>query len=119
MKKVALVLCFVCLFVSWLSTTAVAAEEKLTNASVVEMHKLGLGDGVVVEKIKNSACNFDVSLDALKQLKDGGISDPVIQAMIAAGSPTKPAGAAPWGPRPVIQMTLKQPTKPASGCINR
>jgi hypothetical protein len=92
MKKVASVLCFVCLFVSWLSTTAVAADEKLTNASVIEMHKLGLGDSVVIEKIKNSACNFDVGLDALKQLKDAGISDAVIQAMISAGAP-KPAAS--------------------------
>jgi hypothetical protein len=97
MKKVASVLCFVCLFVSWLSTTAVAAEEKLTNASVIEMHKLGLGDSVVVEKIKNSACSFDVGLDALKQLKDAGISDTIIQAMIAAASATKPATAATVG----------------------
>jgi hypothetical protein len=97
MKKLAPVLCFVCLFVSWLSTTAVAAEEKLTNASVIEMHKLEFGDSVVVEKIKNSTCAFDVSLDALKQLKDAGISDPIIQAMIAATSATKPAAAASVG----------------------
>ncbi|HUJ09690.1 MAG TPA: hypothetical protein VL171_06655 [Verrucomicrobiae bacterium] len=97
MKKLASVLCVVCLFVSWLSATAVAAGEKLTNASVVEMHKLGLGDNVVIEKIKVSACNFDVGLDALKQLKDDGISDAIIQAMIAVGSPTKPETAATVG----------------------
>ena len=90
MKKLASVFCFVCLFIGCLSTTVVAADDKLTNTSVIEMHKLGLGDSVVVEKIKNSACTFDVSLDALKQLKDAGISDPVIQAMISAGAP-KPA----------------------------
>ncbi len=84
MKRMCSVFCLLCLFVS---ATAIAAEEKLTNSSVIEMHKLGLGDGVLVEKIKNSTCAFDVSLDALKQLKDAGISDTVIQAMISAGAP--------------------------------
>ena len=94
MKKVASVLCVLCLFSVGLSTIVSAADEKLTNASVVEMHKLGLGDGVVIDKIKSSACSFDLGVDALKQLKESGVSDAVIQAMIAAGSSTRPAMAA-------------------------
>jgi hypothetical protein len=94
MKKLASVLCFVCLFISWFSTTAIAVDDKLTNSSVIEMHKLGLGDGVVIEKIKASTCDFDTGVDALKKLKDEGIADAVIQAMVAAGSPNKPAADA-------------------------
>lgn len=86
MKKLASVFCFVWLFIGWLSTAAVAGEEKLTNASVIEMHKLSLGDSVVVEKIKASTCDFDVNLAALKQLKEAGISDSVIAAMISANA---------------------------------
>jgi hypothetical protein len=95
MTKVASELRLVCLFIGCLFTTALAAEEKLTNDSVIEMHKLGLGDSVIVEKIEVSSCNFDVSLTALKQLKEAGISDAVIAAMISAGAskPTAvPAG---------------------------
>ena len=97
MKKMTAVFCMVCLFVGSLSTTVVAAEEKLTNDSIIEMHKLGLGESVIVEKIKVSACKFDVSLTALKQLKEAGLPDTVIRMMIAAGSPTKPEAAATIG----------------------
>jgi len=51
------------------------------------MQKLGLGDSVIVEKIKASSCSFDVGLDALKQLKEAGVSDSIVQAMIAAMNP--------------------------------
>lgn len=49
-----------------------AAEETLNNASIVELQKLGLGDGVLLEKIKTSKCDFDTSLGGLKQLKEYG-----------------------------------------------
>ncbi|HUI08569.1 MAG TPA: hypothetical protein VL486_16335 [Verrucomicrobiae bacterium] len=106
MKNVVVMLGVMCLFIGCLSSTAVAADQKLTNDSILEMHKLGLGDGVVIEKIKVSACNFDVGLDALKQLKDAGISDAIIQAMIAAGSPTKPRTA------PTVGTTTGDPNDP-------
>jgi hypothetical protein len=61
------------------------AAETLTNDSIVELHKLGLGDAVIVEKIKTSTCTFDTGTDALKKLKDAGISDTVIAAMISGG----------------------------------
>jgi hypothetical protein len=67
----------------------VALAETLSNDSVIQMHKLGLGDSVVVEKIKASTCQFDTSLDALKSLKDAGLSDEVIQAMVAASTTVK------------------------------
>jgi hypothetical protein len=67
--------------------------ETLNNDGVIQLHKLGLGDSVVVEKIKSSTCKFDTSVDALKALKDAGLSDVVIQAMIAAGSPSSGSAA--------------------------
>src|ERR1700679_1638030 len=47
-----------------------AADEKLTNASILELQGLNLGDGVIIEKIKASKCDFDTSIAALKQLKE-------------------------------------------------
>jgi hypothetical protein len=63
--------------------------EILDNGTVIELQKLGLGDGVIVEKIKTSKCRFDTSLDGLKQLKGAGLSDAVITAMMAATSKGK------------------------------
>jgi hypothetical protein len=63
-----------------------AAEEILNNATVIELQKLSLGDGVILEKIKTSKCNFDTSLNGLKQLKEANVSSTVIQAMLATKS---------------------------------
>jgi hypothetical protein len=66
----------------------------MTNADVVALSSLGLGDDVVIQKITNSkAVSFDTSVDGLKSLRDAKVSDPVIKAMlvqeaaIAANSP--------------------------------
>ena len=44
--------------------------ETLNNDGVIQLHKLGLGDSVIVEKIKGSTCQFDTSVATLKSLKD-------------------------------------------------
>lgn len=71
--------------------------ETLNNDGVIQLHKLGLGDSVIVEKIKGSTCQFDTSIGALKALKDAGLSDSIIQAMIAAGGSSSGSPAAASG----------------------
>ncbi len=66
--------------------------EALNNASVIELHKLGLGEGVIMEKLKSSRGSFDVSIDGLKQLKAAGVPDEVIRAMIATTSAGQVSG---------------------------
>ncbi len=56
----------------------------LKNKDVVELLKTGLSAEVVIAKIKTTACNFDTSPDALKQLKADGVADAVILAMVQA-----------------------------------
>ena len=65
---------------------APAYAETLDNAAVIRLVQVGLGDEVIVSKIKSSANNFDVSSDALVSLKKSGVSGPVIAAMIDASS---------------------------------
>lgn len=90
-------LLFSCACVLNLATSSACAAEEaqkqevLTNASVIELQKMDLGDGVILDKIKTSKCDFDVSLEGLKQLKDAKVSSAVIQAMITAKAPAKPA----------------------------
>ena len=87
-----------------LFTATVATAETLNNDSVIQLHKLGLGDSTIVAKIKASTCNFDTSVDALKTLKDAGISDEVLQAMLLVSSSVTaapaPVVAAPTGVAP-------------------
>ena len=64
---------------------------QLTNNDVVRMVKAGLGDGIILSKIKTSPSSFDTSVDALVKLKEAGVSDPVIQAMHDAQEATNAA----------------------------
>lgn len=58
------------------------APETLTNASIIEMVKLGFGESLVIEKIKQSKRNFDTSMNGLRQLKAAQISDTLIAVMM-------------------------------------
>ncbi len=58
-----------------------APADVLTNSDVVKMARVKLADGIIISKIKTSACDFDTSVDALVRLKEAGVSDSVIQAM--------------------------------------
>jgi hypothetical protein len=60
------------------------ADAVLTNDDVVGMVKAGLSADIVVAKIKTAACAFDTSPAALKQLKDAGVPESVILAMVQA-----------------------------------
>ncbi len=62
------------------------AADAMNNATVVELQKLGLGEGVILEKIRSSKGTYDVSINGLKELKAAGVTDNVIQAMIASTS---------------------------------
>jgi hypothetical protein len=86
---------------------ACRADDILSDASVIQLQKLNLGDDVIIEKIKASKCNFDTSIAGLTLLKSAGISSAVIAAMVAA--PVTPLPAAPPAPAPAAN-----PNDPAS-----
>jgi len=46
------------------------------------MLRLGLSETLIIQKINTSKAAFDLSIPALKSLKDGGISDALISAMM-------------------------------------
>jgi len=77
-----------------------AAKPALTNDDVIKMVQVKLGDGVIIAKIKSSACKFDTGTDALIKLKQAGVSDSVMQAMTEAGAGVATSAAAPAGPPP-------------------
>ncbi len=60
------------------------AQESLKNTDIVEMIKAGIGAEIVTAKIKTSSCSFDTSPSALKALKDAGVPDSVVLAMVQA-----------------------------------
>ena len=80
------------------------AQEVLTNDSVIQMVKAGLPEAVVIAKIKSTSSKFDLKTDSLVSLKKAGISDKVLEAMVAAGSGAAPstAAATPAPPAPAL-----------------
>jgi hypothetical protein len=94
--------------VAVLATTATMAQETLDNAAVIGLKQAGLGDTVILNKIKASKCNFDISTDALKKLKEGGLSDDVINAIIGAAAPS----AIPEPPKVVPAVVSNDPNAP-------
>ena len=54
----------------------------LTNKEIIDMSHLGLSEALIIQKINTSKASFDVGIPALKALKDGGVSDAVIAAMM-------------------------------------
>ena len=54
----------------------------MTNASVIELLKKGMGEAIIKAKIKQSTCNFDLSTNGMITLKDNKASDGLILAMI-------------------------------------
>jgi hypothetical protein len=77
----------------WASTAV--AQEVLTNDSVISMVKGGLGEAVVLARIRSSPANFDTSTNSLLALKKAGVSDKVIEAMVSAPRSGAAAAAAP------------------------
>jgi len=74
---------------------AKATQKALTNQDVVDLVKTGLSPDVVVAKIRTSTCQFDTSTAGLKGLKDAGVPDSVIVAMVDPSSKTAGAADAP------------------------
>ena len=60
------------------------APARLSNKDVTDMLKAGLAPEIVVAKIKSSPASFDTSAATLKELKDAGVPDAVILAMVEA-----------------------------------
>jgi hypothetical protein len=59
-------------------------QSSLTNSDVIGMVKAGLGAEIIIAKIKATSCSFETDPPTLKALKDAGVPDSVILAMVQA-----------------------------------
>ena len=78
-RKVALcssVLMCVCLF----------AQEILTNESILKLCKAGLGEDTIVGMVKGQPSKFSLNSDDIIALKDGGVTEKVLTAMVVKGA---------------------------------
>jgi hypothetical protein len=72
------------------SPQAATQSSDLTNARIVELAKLGLDDDIIIAKIKNAKCQFQLGDNDLVELKKDGVSSKVIAAMLDAGALSAP-----------------------------
>ena len=77
--------------------------EALNIRDIIELSKAGLSDQVLIALIEVDRGVFSVDTDTLKKLKNEGVSDPVIVAMIRSGRM----------PAPAVQPAPVQITDPA------
>ena len=69
----------------------------LTNNDIVELAQLGLSDDVQVAKVRQAPeVAFDLDIEDLRTLRDSGVTDAVITAMLERSS--SPSQARPTGP---------------------
>jgi hypothetical protein len=78
-KALSVLLIHICSFI------AASQTETLTNMRIIEMTKAGLAPEIILVKIRSSTDRFDISTDALIQLKKEGVKDDVISAMVEKG----------------------------------
>jgi len=71
----------------------VALAAPMTNDDVIKMVKGGLGDATVLQAIEGAEPAFDTSPDGLVKLKQGGVSDAVIQRILGRKNTTTSACA--------------------------
>src|SRR5258706_6410518 len=75
-----------------LAVPCMALAAPMSNDDVIKMVKGGLGEATVLQAINAAEAGFDTSPDGLVKLKQGGVSDAVIQRIIARKS-AAPAAA--------------------------
>jgi len=80
------------------SVVLTAQTKPLTNADIVSLAKLAMGDDVIIAKINQAAAvDFKLEVADLEALKKAGVTNPVISAMLkksTAKSEPAPAAAA-------------------------
>jgi len=94
------------------------AAEVLTNDAIVTMVKAGLGEEVIISKIKISQAQFDLSTDGMLRLKKEGVGDPIIKAMMEA-PPASPAAEITPGETEAIALYRQGRTAEAVAAFDR
>ncbi len=63
-----------------------AQDEVMTNDEVISLVKAGLSKQIIINKIRTSKTNFDLSTDGLIKLKSSKVDDDIVTAMFEAKS---------------------------------
>ncbi len=85
---------------------AAPTQTTMTVADVIKLSQAKLSDDVIVQQLSKKGQRFDLSTEQLIQLKNAGVSDRVIQAMM---DPTKATASSPTqNPQIAVSQQPKQ-----------
>src|SRR5262252_2936267 len=87
-----------------------SAQEALTSDAVSKIIKAGLGEGLIISMIQTQPGKYSLSSDDLVKLKQQGVSDKVLAAMLGKGSASPSAVP----PAPVPTAAPPAPATPAA-----
>jgi hypothetical protein len=83
------------------------SQTNMTVADVIKLSQAELSDDVIVQQLSKKGQRFDLSTEQLIQLKNAGVSDRVIQAMM---DPTKATASSPTqNPQIAVPQKSNQP----------
>ena len=83
-------LTFRCVVSLVLAAVLAFSQEVLTNEDILKLVKAGMSEEVILSSISSKPGKFSVNTDDLIALKQGGVPDKVIAAMVAKGASTTP-----------------------------
>jgi hypothetical protein len=87
------------------------SQTKMTVKDVIKLSQAKISDDLIVQQLSKKGQRFDLSTEQLIELKNAGVSDRVIQAMI---DPTKATAPNPTqNAQIVVPQQLKQPSDPS------
>lgn len=90
-------------------TSSFIAAQALNNDSVIKMVKAGLTDDVIVATINANSGTYDTSADGLIALKQSGVSNKVIDAIVAKSTASAPDASAPDAAAPSAPAAPEPP----------
>src|SRR5579872_6300294 len=81
--------------VPWLFAFAflAVAQEPLNNDSIMKMVKAGLGEGLIANMIQSQPGKYSLTPDDLVKLKQQGVSEKVLEAMLSKSMASPASGA--------------------------
>src|SRR5689334_12265896 len=101
---------FICLFLTSVLLVQAAqtqgSKEIITNQSIIDMCKAGFSKSLLLSKIENSDCQFNVNTDGLIELKKQKVPETIIDAMMKKGNTSSVPKAMPTPMQPVAETKV-------------
>jgi hypothetical protein len=89
----------------------------MDNADVIKLKQASFADETIIHTIDKQPANYDTSPDALVQLKNAGVSEAVINRIIAKQSESPAAEVTTAGPAPAAAVAAPAPVENASPAV--